>query len=67
MENGDNVYAFPGGHQNPNAELLVQPDAFALIQFIDGAIHTSYETDNIVELIGAVTLLLDELTRAAYK
>jgi len=57
-----NVVDFPAnGHRNPNAELLLQPDAYALVQLVDGNLITSYSTNNLVELLGMIEMLRDDL------
>ena len=63
MTEDDNIVSFPakGTHANPNVELLTKPDAYALVQLVDGHALTSYETDNIAELLGLIEILRDDL------
>ena len=63
MTEDDNIVSFPakGTHANPNVELLTKPDAYALVQLVDGNVITSYETDNVAELIGMIDLLRHDL------
>lgn len=63
MSEDDNVVTFPGSKRpnTPEDDLKVEPDAYALIQLVDGKLLTSYKTDNLLELLGMVNMLHEEI------
>lgn len=63
MGEDDNVVRFPGSTRprTPDEDLKLEPDAYALIQLVDGRLLTSYKTDNLLELLGMVNMLHEEI------
>lgn len=63
MGEDDNVVRFPGSKRphTPDEDLKLEPDAYALIQLVDGRLLTSYKTDNLLELLGMVNMLHEEI------